>query len=272
MAENVTLNTMTGGSTIGADEITSVHYQRVKLIQGADGVNDGDVSSAAPLNVTVPTAATSIAKAEDAVHASGDVGVMALAVRDDTIGPASGAEGDYEPLHTDANGALWVSQLGVAHDAPDTGFPIKGGGKAISSLAGVTLVASLDRTDQYCDLDGAQMVKQGCPFGDILSERVSNTDGASTALAVFGATASAKNFITTIIGYNTSASGCYVDIRDGTAGSILMTLPLPAGGGCAISFPVPLKQSTANTALAFDVSAATTTVYLTFLGFKSKVA
>jgi len=272
MADNTTLNAMTGGDVIGADDITSVKYQRVKLIQGADGTNDGDVCAAAPLSVTVPVAAGSVAKAEDAVHASGDVGVMALAVRDDTPGPTSGAEGDYEALHTDALGALWVNQIGVAHDAIDSGNPIKAGGKAISSLAGVTLVASLDRTDQYCDLDGAQMVKQGCPFGDILSVRVTNTDGASTAFTVFDNAAGTKNYITSIIGYNSSAAGTWVDIRDGTAGSVIATFPLPAGGGFCHSFPVPLKQPTAATALAFDVGAATTTVYLTVVGFKSKVA
>ena len=58
------------------------------------------------------TAATNLGKAEDAAHASGDVGVMMLAVRDDTLAAFSGAEGDYEPLHTEANGALPSSARG----------------------------------------------------------------------------------------------------------------------------------------------------------------
>jgi hypothetical protein len=37
------------GATIAADEIGTALYQRIKLVQGADGVNDGDVSSANPL-------------------------------------------------------------------------------------------------------------------------------------------------------------------------------------------------------------------------------
>ena len=52
MADNVAV-TEGSGVSIAADEILSVKYQRVKLIQGADGVNDGDVSSAAPLQVTL---------------------------------------------------------------------------------------------------------------------------------------------------------------------------------------------------------------------------
>lgn len=49
MADDVTLNTMTGGDKVGADEIAGVKYQRNKLIIGADGSNDGDVAKGNPL-------------------------------------------------------------------------------------------------------------------------------------------------------------------------------------------------------------------------------
>ncbi len=104
---------------------------------------------------------------------------------------------------------------------------------------------------------------------DILVERVSNTDGASTALTVFGATTAKYNYITTIVVHNAHATtNGYVDIRDGTAGTVLMTIPLPANGGAVLNFPVPLKQATVNTALAFDVNATITTIYLSFIGYK----
>lgn len=41
------------GDTIATDDIGDVKYQRVKLIHGADGVNDGDVSTANPFPVAV---------------------------------------------------------------------------------------------------------------------------------------------------------------------------------------------------------------------------
>lgn len=44
MADNFTANAGAGGDTFGADEITAVKYPRSKLIHGADGTNDGDVS------------------------------------------------------------------------------------------------------------------------------------------------------------------------------------------------------------------------------------
>lgn len=51
MADNIAV-TAGSGTTIAADDIAGVLHQRVKLSQGADGVGV-DVSSAAPLNVTL---------------------------------------------------------------------------------------------------------------------------------------------------------------------------------------------------------------------------
>jgi len=53
MADNTILNLGSGGDTIATDDISGVKYQRVKLIQGADGVNDGDVSIANPFPVSL---------------------------------------------------------------------------------------------------------------------------------------------------------------------------------------------------------------------------
>lgn len=51
MADNTTLNTGSGGDTIATDDIGSVKYQRIKLVSGADGTNDGDIAKANPLPV-----------------------------------------------------------------------------------------------------------------------------------------------------------------------------------------------------------------------------
>jgi hypothetical protein len=52
MADNVSV-TAGVGTVIASDDISSVQYQRIKLIQGADGVNDGDVALANPLPVAI---------------------------------------------------------------------------------------------------------------------------------------------------------------------------------------------------------------------------
>lgn len=95
MADTVPI-TAGSGTTIATDDIsnTNLHYQRVKI---TDGTADSEVH----LKVV----------AEDAASASGDTGIVAMAVRGDTPANTSNANGDYEPLQV-SNGALWVSPLG----------------------------------------------------------------------------------------------------------------------------------------------------------------
>lgn len=57
MADNVAI-TAGSGTTVAADDIGGVKFQRIKLIHGADGTNDGDVASGNPLPVVQADAAT----------------------------------------------------------------------------------------------------------------------------------------------------------------------------------------------------------------------
>jgi hypothetical protein len=56
---------------------------------GTNNIGDVDVLSVVP-----GTGASNLGKAEDAAHTTGDVGVMALAVRKDTAAASSGTTGD----------------------------------------------------------------------------------------------------------------------------------------------------------------------------------
>ncbi len=51
---------------------------------------------------------------EDDAHTTADKGMQVLAVRDDTLNARSGTENDYEPLHTNADGALWTLDVNSA--------------------------------------------------------------------------------------------------------------------------------------------------------------
>ena len=51
MAENTVLNAGVGGDTVAADDIGGIKFQRLKLVHGVDGTNDGDVARANPLPV-----------------------------------------------------------------------------------------------------------------------------------------------------------------------------------------------------------------------------
>jgi hypothetical protein len=100
-------------------------------VMGFKGASGGPetVSSSNPLPVTFSgSAAGDLGKAEDAAHASGDVGVMALAVQKAT--PADlGADGDYGPLQV-SGGKLWTKASGPLVDdaafgvATDSVFPM----------------------------------------------------------------------------------------------------------------------------------------------------
>jgi len=57
MADNVPI-TSGSGISIASDDISGVQYQRVKLIIGADGTNDGDVYSANPMPVVISGSST----------------------------------------------------------------------------------------------------------------------------------------------------------------------------------------------------------------------
>ena len=172
---------------------------------------------------------------------------------------------------TTVSAVTTLSGGGVAHDGIDSGNPVKVGAKAVAALSTATMVAAADRTDATSDLDGAIVVRPQFPLGDLLSERVTDTGGTSTAFTNFGATASTRNYITAISVYNSSATAGYIDFRDGTAGSVLFTVAIPAGGGAVLGGDLPLFRTSTNTALAYDVSGALSTVYISVSGFKSKV-
>jgi hypothetical protein len=90
MADNLGYTPGTG-ATIASEDASAVHYQKMKLAVGK-------AASTAMLG-----------HLEDDAHASGDAGMLALAVRDDDGGAATaGSDGDYAALAVDAEGKQWV--------------------------------------------------------------------------------------------------------------------------------------------------------------------
>lgn len=160
----------------------------------------------------------------------------------------------------------------VAHDAADSGEPVKIGAKAETALSGVTLVADGDRTNLYAGADGVLFVRPHTGLEDIVSERDSITSGTSTAFGSGMAAPGAgiRLYVTSVAITNTSTTDTYVDLQDGASGTVLWTLPCPQKGGAIQTFDPPLKL-TANTALAYQVGTGSTTVYISANGFKSKI-
>lgn len=293
----VTVNTH--AITVASGGIASGAVASGAVASGA--IASGAFASGSISAGAVVAGAASFVKLEDVGSANADAGVPLMAIQKANPANTGETDGDYTMLQM-SNGRLWtLAILGAnsgidigdvdvtsianvtmsnaamqmtgdeAHDAADAGNPVKIGAKAETSPRGITIVADGDRTDLLADADGMQMVKLNTSGADLLSERTTNTDGASTASGVFTAVASTYNYVTAISVYNSSATAGYIDFRDGTAGTIKWTMPLPAGGGAVLSSAVPLFKTSVNTALAYDVSGALSTIYISVSGYQGKL-
>lgn len=310
MADNANLTEGDGTLVSGADDIGGVKFQRIKVIHGADGVNDGDVSSSNPLpvdgsgvtqpvsgtvsvtgvataanqstansslssidgkitavntgnvtigaalpagtnaigklasntgvtigaveiassqtlatvtnvatigtSVTPGTSAAHLGKAEDAAHSSGDTGVFALGVRNDTLATQTNADGDY--------GAIAVSKSGRLLTTPAPSDAYISGNASVAGTGDTSLVAA-----------------------------------AGVGL---------KNYIHNISIANTGSSNTLITLKDGSGGSTLWYTIAPAGSGSNIQLEIPIVTS-ANTALYFACGTSSTTVYASATGYKA---
>lgn len=117
-----TLSTVTTVSAVTAiTNALPAGTNAIGKLAANSGVDIGDVDVTTVGTITPGTAATNLGKAEDAVHASGDTGVMALGVRTDTLAAVATTTGDYIPFITDSVGAMWVREsAGIADDAAFT--------------------------------------------------------------------------------------------------------------------------------------------------------
>lgn len=317
MANNIAVTPGTG-ATIGAEEISSVLYGQVKLVDatvgstspigvtanplkvtsitgglvGLDagtnaigkltansGVTIGDVNqtiatagfekitdgtttntlkaaSTAPiatdtalvvaLSPNMSTLAGSIAKAEDAAHTTGDVGVQMLGVRNDSNTTLTDTDLDYSPIAVDLAGRLKLSTLSglavagdVASDAVDSGNPIKTGG--IARTSDITAVVQNDRVESVYDITGKQVVLPFATPGNMVFGKTADLTTTSSATVI---TLSGSGlYITSLLVTNSHATvGTFVNVRNTNGSVVLYTgYAAPAGGGFSCSFPSPLK-------------------------------
>lgn len=84
--DGVVIDPGASGSTIATDLIAGVEYQRVKIVEGADNTNDGDVSASNPLPVDV---------SDNAVR---DLGKVDIAVFDSPLPAGANNIGDVDVL------------------------------------------------------------------------------------------------------------------------------------------------------------------------------
>lgn len=235
-------------------ETTTKELQRV-VLNASDGTE----------GITAGVAATSLGKAEDAVAASGDTGVMALHVANEAQS-SKAADGDYIARSTDVKGnGLVVGNL--AHDAVDAGFPVKVGGMARTTNP--TAVSDADRVNFITDKLGKQIVAGS--IRDLKADAALTLTSSTTETTLIAAIASTFNDLYGLIVVNTSATGTLVSFRDVAAGTVRFTIYVPAGETRGFMLPesAAWKQATVNTAWTAQCTTSVASVILSALYVKN---
>lgn len=118
--------------------------------------------------------------AEDAAHASGDLGAYILAVRQDTLAASVDTDGDYASLKLNSRGGLWTVPVGTADDdAADSEAPVKVGWRAYDGP--LAAVAAGDRVNAAADLYRRLYVNNGANIA-ILQSQEDVDNSAAVAL------------------------------------------------------------------------------------------
>jgi len=252
--------TNAGTFAVQVDAALPAGTNAIGKLAANDGVDIGDVT----LNNTsiAVTSASALDVSAATVTVDGTV-TANLGATDNAV---------LDSIDSAVNGTITVDGTGtfvtqstaagnVAHDAADSGNPVKVGGKAITSE--LAAVANADRTDFVADVHGRQIVSPYCNKEQAVSGTASATDTSNTAV-LSAAGAGVKNYITSISIHNSSDTDTYVTIKDGTTAKLVVAAP--AKGGAVLNLSVPLA-STANTAINFASAASVSTMYVSAVGF-----
>ena len=235
------------GSTTAVTQATATNLNAAVVGTGTAGSPAGNIltvqgvasmtkllvtpdSVALPANQSVNVAQINGVTTQMGAGASGTGTQRVITATDSTIGTLTGG--------------------GVAHDGVDSGNPVKIGGRAIS--AEITAVANNDRSDFITDLVGKQIILPYANPENFVSGTITTAMTGTTSTSLIAAPgAGLRNYITQITVSNSHATvGTDLIIQDGSGGTTLYVIPAAAAyGGAAITFPTPLRQPTANTAL-----------------------
>lgn len=192
---------------------------------------------------------------DDAAFTPATSKVLGIGFMVDDTGTDSVDEGDIGAPRMSADRVAYF-QGAVAHDAADSGNPVKVGGKAVN--AEPTAVANADRANFITDLVGKLITLPYANPENFVSGTTAAMTGTTSTQLIAAPAAGLRNYITQIIVTNSHATvSTFVTIRDGDGGTVLyQAYALAAGGGFSITFPVPLRQPT--TATRLDVKNETT--------------
>lgn len=259
MADNTTLDPGAGGSVIATDDITGVHYQRVKLTDGvadsATVIAAGGGAEAGALRVTVASDSTGVLSVDDnggALSVDDNGGSLtvdnaALAV----VGGGTEATALRVTVANDSTGVVSVDDNGGSLTV-DVGAALPAGTNNIGDVDVASIAAGANTI-------GAVNVKPATSGGTLIYR---DLDANATGELVKGSAGQLFGWHM----YNDGAAEVYVKFYNkATAPTVgtdtpVMTVPIPAGAGANVEFTNGIEFATgigvgATTAVA-DASTA----------------
>jgi hypothetical protein len=278
MADNVTLPGT--GTVVAADDVSSVWFQQVKLVDGTLGnttaIAAGGGVEAGALRVTIASDSTGVVSIDDngaaiTVDNGGTFAVQATLAAETTkvIGTVNVAAAqtiattNAGTFATQVDGAA-LTALQLIDDpvfADEAGFTV-GSSKVnvagfLADDASADVAAEGQAVAARTTLDRKQVVMLGESGANLVRGGGSKTDTSDQS--IMGAVASKYNYLHWVSIYNSSSTNTYVNVKDGS--TVVAVLPCPAYGGAVFNLPVPIR-STVNTAINLAAGASATTVYL----------
>ena len=260
------LSQMNGAAITMGNGASGTGVQRVTIASDTTGVLSVDDNGG---SITVDNGGT-FATQSTLQAGTAEIGKLAAGVAEIGNVKNSGTFATQNTAQASTNTQEMVGD--VAHDAAAAGNPVLIGSRATAGVEALTEVAEADASYIATDLQGVVITRPYIAAQEHVQYHVVNTAG--TELAVTGLDAGGAgvhNYVTSVIVHNAHAStNGFIQLLDGSGGTAMATFPAPATGGAVINFTQPIKQTTANTALYWDASAAITTLYVTIVGYQGQ--
>lgn len=271
MADDVVLSAAVGsGITLATDDISSRHFQRVKICTGSDGTaNDASTTNPVPVALTSSGGLTSLALLDDAigtVSSTAPTKVMAAGGID--------GSGNSQMLLTDCSGRVAVNVISSAALAIGTALPAGsnniGDVDVLSIAAGTNLIGKVQLSDgtEHAVVDSNNRLEVAAYQGSTWSVQdiPGTTGGLSISRVVAGASTNAtvaKASAGHLYGfdiYNASGATSFV--------KFVNTASSPTAGSETVAYTVAIP-TVAQVRLMFPqgIAFATGIAYFTVTGF-----
>ncbi len=306
MADNLTTQSTTpatvpAASQIATDDVSGVHFQKVKLVDGtADSATaiPGDATNGLDVDVTrVQGTVTVTGPLTDTQLRATPVPVSGTVTITDGSGVVT-VDGTVAvsnfPATQPVSGTLAVSSVagtvtvdgsGVTQPVSAASLPLPSGAATaakqpalgtagtpsadVITVQGVTSMTAL-KVDGSAVTQPVSLVVGPAATADILTASPAGTTTAGVDTTIFSAVAAKYIYVTSITVTNTSNTSTLISFyRNAYATEVVFRTIAPALGGSNITFPVPLRLSTVNQLFGYrhETTVSGGTVYVSAVGY-----